>query len=331
MFFGQFSDSPPSRRQVVIGAGMTASSALLVPNLIQSAAAAVSPTMPRFDFNNPAEMLKLYVKMNSSLAGEPVYGWYSGHAFGVMPDQIIEPLFGFEGFGCGWTKAQPDGTYQSAYKEVGYYKDLKSGEIIEQWTNPYTNEKCDVMHIHNASVNMTLKPQLPDYTAAAKNGVTIGNPNFAHADDPNRPYGFPYAIAGDTISIFNDARGYVPNRLDPKVWPRESTGKMMGVAEFFVLTGSATQALDTKTTNIAITGAWTRIAPWLPWMIMGGKPGQLFYRSATKKLGRLEDVPEHIISYTAKRYPEFLKPPTDFNVPMESSWDVYKRERKPKL
>ena len=328
MLFG--ADSLLSRRNVMIGAGV-AGSALLAPELA-FAQATKSSSNSGYKFDDPAEMLKLYCRLYGSLDGKPVFGWYSGHAFGNVPGEIIRPLVGFEGFGCGWVKAQPDGTFKNAWKEVGYYKDLRTGEILDTWTNPYTQEKCDVLHIHNSSVNMVLSTKLPDYAAMAAKGMFLGNPNYTKLDDAARPYGLPYAIAGDTISLFSDARGNVPNRLNPKEWPRESTGERINVAEFYMMSAKVDQALNPNVMNAATTGAWTRIGPWLPWMMMGGKPGELYYRSATKKLTKAEELPRHIIAYTEKHYPTFLTPPSDgdFNTPMESSWDVFKRERKPK-
>jgi hypothetical protein len=64
-------------------------------------------------------------------------------------------------------------------------------------------------------------------------------------------------------------------------------------------------------------------------MLMGGQPGQLFYRGVTQKLAHIDEVPAPLRAYTARHYPQFLIQPTDFNVPMESSWDVFMRERKP--
>jgi hypothetical protein len=121
----------------------------------------------------------------------------------------------------------------------------------------------------------------------------------------------------------------VPSPLDPAVWKRESSGKMLNVGEFYMMSGSKSMALDPKVTNVPVTGSWTRLGPFLPWMLMGGAPGHLFYRSATRKISGAEALPPALAAYTAAHYPEFLKTPTDFSVPIESSWDVYKRTRTP--
>jgi hypothetical protein len=96
-----------------------------------------------------------------------------------------------------------------------------------------------------------------------------------------------------------------------------------------MLTGSLRQALDPSVTRVDATGSWTRIGPYLPWMLMGPSPGHLFYRSATKKISGPQDLPPQLVAYTRSRYPEWLEFPTDWSTPMESSFDVYKHERKP--
>jgi hypothetical protein len=96
-----------------------------------------------------------------------------------------------------------------------------------------------------------------------------------------------------------------------------------------MLTSGKQQALDPRVSSAACTGSWTRIGPWLPWMLLGARPGHLFYRSATKKLQSIEQLSPTVRDYTAKRYPEFLEFPKDYSMPMESSWEVFKRERRP--
>jgi hypothetical protein len=64
-------------------------------------------------------------------------------------------------------------------------------------------------------------------------------------------------------------------------------------------------------------------------MLMGSTPGHLFYRSATKKISGPEQLPAKLVAYAQAKYPEFLHFPTDYSLPMESSWEVFKRTRTP--
>jgi hypothetical protein len=325
MLSNLFMQQDMSRRSLLIGGGLGLAMPLLAPSPTEAATVAI--TEPRFD--SAAEMLKLFVKMSGDTSGQNYGGWYSGHAFAVIPGEMIRPLFGFSGFGLGSDRPQPDGSYHHLWKEVGFYTDLKTGEVLESWTNPLNGAACEVMPIHNRSVNLTLSATLPDMSALEKAGVTLMNGNFAKADDPARPYGIPYTVIGDQISVFSDSVGHVPNRLDPTVWKRESTGGKISVGEFFMITGSLREAMDPAVTRVDVTGSWTRIGPFLPWMLMGAHPGHLFYRSATRKIAGPQALPPDLAAYTKTRYPEFLEFPDDWTTPMESSWEVYKRERKP--
>jgi hypothetical protein len=324
--FATAPDSLLSRRSVIFGAGLVAG--LGVTAALPASAAAPHRALPGPD--DPAECLKLYLKLTSDLSGNTVYGWHQDMLYGVTPGEITRPLLGAIGFGLGSTRPQADGSYQSLWKEVVFYTDLATGQIVDTWRNPYNGVECEVLHVHNAAVNMKLVPHLPDYAPLkASTGRDIGYSSVQTERDPTHPYYLPTSVIGDSVTMFSEARGHVPNKLDPKVWPRESTGDHYEVAEFYLNSGSLEALLDPRRTTIPCSGSWNRLAPWLPWMLMGGRGGQLFYRGVTQKLTRAEEIPEPLRSYTARHYPQFLVPPTDFNAPMESSWDVYMRERKP--
>jgi len=322
-----FNPSGMSRRNLMIGAGLgLAALPALAPS--PADAAFVNVSEPKFD--TAAAMLDLYIKMSGDTSGRNYGGWYSGHAFAVRPGEMITPLFGFTGFGLGSDRRQPDGNFHHLWKEIGFYTDLKTGAVLETWKNPLNGETCDVMPIHNRSVNLTFAQTLPDPAPMKKVGVQLMDGNFAKADDPARPYGVPYAIIGDQISVFSDSVGQVPNQLDPAIWKRESTGGKISVGEFFMLTGSLRQALDPAVTRVDATGSWTRVGPYLPWMLMGPSEGHLLYRSATRKISGPEALPKDLVAYTHSRYPAFLEFPDDWATPIESSWEVFKRENKPR-
>jgi len=325
MFFNRFEKLAPTRRCLLIGAGLGGVAALL-PNA--AGAVQVGEDVARLD--TPAGMLETYIKLSGDTSGRNYGGWYSGHAFAWTPDRMIEPLFGFSGFGLGSDHRQPDGSFHHIWKEIGFYTDLKTGDVLESWVNPMNGVTCEVMPIHNRSVNLVFAPTLPDLSGLKRRGGAIMDDNFPHANDPARPYGLPYTVIGDQLSVFADSVGLVPNPLDPAVWKHESSGRMLNVGEFFMLTGSLGQVLDPSVTNATATGSWTRLGPYLPWMMMGQAPGHLFYRSATRKISGPEALPPKLAAYTRQHYPEFLQFPNDWKTPIESSWEVFKQTHKPK-
>jgi hypothetical protein len=112
----------------------------------------------------------------------------------------------------------------------------------------------------------------------------------------------------------------------------ESSGERNSVTEFFMQLTSRRELLDPKVTAASNVGQWTRVCAWLPWMLMGRTPGQLLYRCVTKKVASLDDLPAPLRAYTARNLTEFLEAPTEenFKMPPESSWEVFKNERKPR-
>jgi hypothetical protein len=319
-----------SRRTMMAGASVLGAGLAAVPMGAQAAPPRWVP-----DFTDPKQNLKAYVKLTTRLDGKPVVGWYGGVVFAVLgATEILKPLFRLEGFGTGLSVPQPDGTFRYSWKEVGLYQDLKSGEIIEDWYNPFIDEKVSVLHIQNtAAANGILADRYPDMARFAPLGepgsLQMEFPNYPRMDDPGRPFVLPWDVVGDTVNVWNDVRARVKNVLDPNIYVRESTGTHIRVMESFQYTGSMQELTDESLPGAAYTGAWNRIAPWLPWMLMGQRPGHMFYRCATKKLDRFEQLPRGILAYAEKNLPQFLDYNTPWRLPSESSYEVYKKLRKP--
>lgn len=89
----------------------------------------------------------------------------------------------------------------------------------------------------------------------------------------------PWNMLGSNAMSAFDVNLKWKSPLDPKVWKRESPGERVRV-------------------GVNPYGSWNRIAAWLPWMEMGQSPGHLFYRSHPLKVGKVEDLPPHILAYT---------------------------------
>jgi len=325
---------PQGRRSFLIGAGMAmAALPLLTAGEAEADVDAALSLSPPYNpvLDTPKGMLETYIKMTGDTSGKPYGGYFSGHVFAWLPGKCITPLMGVTGFGLGSDHRQPDGSFHHIWHEVGFYTDLKTGKVLEKWTNPLNGETCDVVPINNKSVNLTFSPHLPDPAKMAKLGYTILDDNFtADPNDPTHPYGLPYAVIGDQLSVFSDAVGLVPSVLDPAIWKKESPGSQINVGEFFMVTGSKRVTLDPAVTNVPVSGSWTRLGPYLPWMLMGQSLGHIFYRTATKKIAGPWELPKSLQAYTKSTFPAFLEFPTDFSVPIENSWDVYKKTHTPK-
>lgn len=305
---------------------------LFTPVLAASAAAAqgmpdtkailarFSPDEPGFNPANPYHNAEVFSRMQLGNDGGTNFGWFSGRVFAVIgDDQTLFPLFDLEGFGANRHLRNPDGTYQHLHREVGYYKDLRTGQIIERWANPMLDgEVVDVFHINNDPVNAIIGP-----VVRTNLGEGMVNAEF--------PFLMPWTSIGDHMMSSFDVNTGWKNVLDPATWPRESNGRaMVRVSEFLQFYASKRDIENWRSVErIANHGSWQRNGTWLPWMLMGPRPGHLFYRCHTKALTGIGELPAHIRAYTEKHFPQYLEAPRTWVSPNVTSFEVYKRDRTP--
>jgi hypothetical protein len=322
-------DTPFSRRHFTLGAvAMGAAAGFALP-------AGATPVVngkwqPNFD--DPNDNVEAYMKMTSTLGDEIVRGWFGGHVFSLVENQPLRPLMKLEGFGVGNAKRQPDGSYRIGWKEVGFYKDLVTDQVIDSWINPL-GDRTQVMHIQNHSVASTISPTFKKQSGGppGMDQSTIQRADYRRPNDASEPFLLPWWQIGDTTILWMDVSAVLPNPLPPEVWPRESSGQTIRIAEQTMYSAKTADFTNPALQSVDYVGAWNRFSPWLPWMEMGGQPGGLFLRAGTKRMRSFDELSPTLRAYAEKHYPEFLDPTVDPNLKNESSWEVFKRTRKPLL
>ncbi|MEM9287220.1 MAG: DUF1838 family protein [Pseudomonadota bacterium] len=285
-----------------------------------AAPAAKASTMPAnaYDLSDPQDNVYAWIKLDGSLEdGKATLGMWDGVVLSVWGQQeTIKPLFGFKGFGYSRWFNNGDGTFTKLHKEVGFYSDLATGEIIDTWENPYLGgEKVKVWPVANDPVNIVFKPKIEGgYDKTFKRDFVL--PWYTHDDK--------------WISTSLDVNLRWPNILDKEGWQREHTGKWIRVAEYFQLHAERAKVMDPDVPDVSPTGGWQRVGNYLPWMLMEERPGHLVYRANTIKLPRgVEQLPKEIIKAAEKDFPDYLEPPKVWTEPNVSSFEVYKRDAKP--
>jgi hypothetical protein len=200
----------------------------------------------KIDFSNPAESLKAFIKLTGDLdpAAETV-GWFGGDIFAVLgPDKPLQKIVSVEGFGVLRVSAQPDGKYRLFNRELAYYKDPKSGEFLDAWTNPFTGEVVDVKPIHNKVVNAEVAPVMKmDF-----DGTLM-----------EVPFSPPWTFFGDRAFSLFEVHTAFPNPLTPAAWPRESAGPVTRISEMFQRFTRLSQLEDEGRGYADYSGSWTRI------------------------------------------------------------------------
>ena len=144
-----------------------------------------------------------------------------------------------------------------------------------------------------------------------------------------RPLQYAWRVHDDRLLMNRNVHLFYPNALDPKVWVRESSGPMVQASEYTSWNMSLADMQDTALTSVDAIGNWTRVTPWLPWMLLGTAPGLCLYETFIAKATRYEQVPADIRDDAEKRFPLFLKSPEKFVAGSGSSLENYARMNKP--
>ena len=250
------------------------------------------------------------------------YGWYRGIVQGVRPGEAVRDLVGFTGFSCA--KLIPntggDDGYMKVLREIGFFTDLRSGEILTEWKNPYMDETVKVVPVANDPFNFAITdffPSPPSY-----GGLNRGAP-------PKIPLRLDFTRRNNSLNFFSHLNLFYPSALQPDKWPRESSGPFVQVTENFLYQIDWRAVQDKKKTSVLYDGSWSRVTPWMPWMLMGPTPGHCVYQCFMGAYDDMNMIDHNILDYTQKNFPKFMTAPDKFETPSLSSLENYAREQKP--
>ena len=142
---------------------------------------------------------------------------------------------------------------------------------------------------------------------------------------------FPWRKVGSKLLLATDMHLCYPNSLQPEKWPRESSGKLAQVSEMMRYWVDIADVENPDLTSIPYYGTWSRITPWLPWMLMGPEPGHCVYTGPMSggDSNSWEHVPQFVQDFSDERYPGMRSAPTEDYGPSISSLEYYAKEQTP--
>lgn len=291
------------------------------------AMAAETPTLrgPYLDLTTGKGNMLLKVRMTADLdESKSKWSGISGIVTGVRPGEKLRDLFGFEVISVHRAEKQPDGSYRNYHREVIIYTDLATGEVIDEFLNPYTNERVRVVHVVNDPWNEHISEFQP--VPPAYGGLNPTDPG------PRKPFILNWRDVGNgNIMAMRNIHLYYKSALQPDKWPRESSGVMNRVSETYAYLVNLADAQDPTKTSIRSLTMWARTTPWLPWMLMGQAPGHVEYHSIPSYMPTVDSIRKPLLDYTLKHFPHMLEapPPESWQKPNLSSLEVYALTQKP--
>lgn len=239
--------------------------------------------------------------------GKVRFGTWEGRAYSRVQGEKDRHLFNVIGINtrqCTTVEDPEKGEgFRSVSREVMFYLDTETDEIIDTWENPFTGASVEVVHVANDPVNMR-------------------GPLFAVRRDGN-PLKVEFQRSGDFLVNRTEVPLFYTNPLAGEY--QKYVGGAYHAMEIFNNFYEAEEMLNSDTITFSRM-AWTRISQWLPWMEMGSRPGVMIVNATGFSTFELEDVPDSLIEELKERYPIYLTPPPlDDARPNETSWTVFKK------
>jgi hypothetical protein len=280
-----------------------------------AALAAATPALAtkpghRIDLATPEGAIAAFRKVQCSTQDQrPTVYYWVGEAYSRVPGEPDRLLFRFEGMNtrqCVTVTDPARGTgFRMVSREILFYKDPATGQVIDEWPNPWTGETVKVLHIANDPVNF----RAPIFPVKAD----------------GKPFESDIQVMGDqwwgttTVPLFyrnplaGDYQDYV--------------GGTYHATEMFNFFGRVSDLTDPNKHSADVTVAWTRVSDWLPWMKMRGRAGELYFNGAGLKLDGYADLPAGMRAAIETRGPIFREPPpVDDQRPNETSWTYFKKQ-----
>lgn len=255
------------------------------------------------DLKQPEQSLKAMIKFRGSLdpTEETVY-WWSGSIYSLIPEQSSKHLFNLEGYNISRMIKVNDG-YNHLSREMSVYKDVKSGEILKQWLNPWHERLVPVIPIWNDPTNQQYLLHGP------------------------RAFRLPYTELGpDQLCFHLEILLAYPSPLPRQEYPLYSQSDLYQGTELFQFYVSRSDLENETLKSVPSHFSWTRISNWLPWMEMADQAGSLVYQCRGYKLpGGIADIPEHLRAFVTSEQQQFLTAPQEFTRPNETSWTYFKK------
>ncbi len=264
------------------------------------------------DLARPDDALQACRKLVGSLVdGRPVVYTWEGRLYGRVPWERDRLLFAVQGLSvraCG-TVVDPGGQpgFRMVSREVMLYLDPASGAVLERWANPWTGEEVKVLAVANDPVNLPVSVLLRG-----------GAPAFA----------FPGVLRGGRAWLSLEVPLRYPSPLGGAY--QHFVGGQYRSFEAFTFFADADDLLRRDRDLAHVSFSWTRVSPWLPWMAMGDRPGEVLVHAAGVRVEQWEEVPQPLRGVVESRFPTFrTPPPLDDARPNASSWSEFARQVAP--
>jgi hypothetical protein len=242
---------------------------------------------------------KHWVKTRSSLdPTQSTFLTWEGSIYAFVPGKKRKLLFKILGMSVSRCIPAEDDTWDFTSRELTYYLDPETREVLHKWENPWIGETVPVMHVANNPVQGHFKGK------------------------------FPAPVDGERTTFVFDIFPTYPNPLaeDPK-FAQYSPQPIYQAAELFKLTVPTADLFNPELVSVSeLQLSWDRIGQWLPWMKMGSTPGSLIYSAYGCKVNGFSSLPQLFQDEINNRIQIYRNAPESFlDVEDMTSWLYFQK------
>lgn len=284
---------------------------LVVATAIMAAVIMPGAHAERLDPDDPDDAIKIQRKWSCSLVdGEPVIYWWYGSMYSRVPGERDRLLFDVQGMNvraCGTVVDPVRGTgYRSVSREVMFYLDAETDEILRSWENPWTGKTNDVIHVANDPVNMR-------------------HPRYPYDEDGKPQANFRATVMNGRVFTTGEVPLFYKNPMGGEF--QDWVGGSYHAMEMFNSFGYEDEVFDPEIpSNMNRSLGWARISKWLPWMEMGDRVGMLITTTAGRRMQNFDELPDVVRDEIIANYPDYTEPPPlDDSRPNDTTWTITKR------
>ncbi len=237
------------------------------------------------------------VRTRCSTDGSNVYTQWQGSVYAFVPQERQQKLFSIIGMNVARCLQNQQGQWFLTSRELTFYLDPQTNQVLDHWQNPWTEEVVPVVHVANNPVQNSLEGE------------------------------YPVFVDGNNVTFSLDIPLTYPNVLAESKFQDYSPEPLYQAGEFFKFTVPVRKVTNSSTTTVPLVAStWTRLGPWLPWMKMKGKPGQLVYSANVRKFQDFEELSPLLRQVIQSRLPMYQEAPRCFLATSnETSWTYFRK------
>ena len=281
---------------------------VLAAGLAFSAPTALVAQGSLLDFNTPSDAQAMYRKIQCSTKDlVPVVYHWSGRVWSRQQGEPDRHLWNVEGMNvrtCVTVNDPVKGVgVRMVSRELMFYLDPKTGQVIDSWQNPWTGKANRIFHVANDPVNQ--------------------GPMFLTGRD-GKPYTMDARVDNGRVFWNIEVPLFYTNPLGGDF--QDYAGNQYQAMEMFNFIVSEKELRSRNTTSANAAVSWVRLSGWMPFMEMGSRPGGLVFNATGSVVDGIEALPKVVQEQIAKNYPEYrVPPPADDTRKNATTWTEFRK------